>query len=804
MHHVYMSRVDVFVAYAGSDSIRADAVRTGARLIAERCSLNVLTWQDMLTTGNILIESIQSRIREANILIAEVSTLNPNVLFEVGYAISQGKRIWLLVDTTDEMAVRNWKTLGLLSGVGYSDYQNDSERLHSLFASELSSFGSREPVWKELTKSFNARPDSRSLFYLPTILRGDAPRYIDRTLAKRRTLAVHSADEDERGYAPLSYYAELIAKCAAALVYVLGPSRVRASMHNARASLLAGLACGLDRPTLMVAEKSFEAPIDYQDLLYSFDSAKSAGKKVDRWLDELPQNLSARPVGLQIAMGLPQRFGEYVAEYEADELAAYFVETAEYRRVLASGSAIFVGRKGTGKTATMLQAADRLASDRRNLVAVIKPSGYEFESLVAVLEKIPERDAVDYLLDGLWQYLLHCEIACAAVREAEGKPAGIATGSALDRLRAHLEVHGIGPEIDFAIRLERVMEELQTDSDELPKDIEGTRAFLNRKLHASLIRELRRLIGESLHERQRVVVLVDNLDKAWDRGANYERLSRVIFGLLAATGRVSGDFRRDKTWLRKVHVTLAVFLRADIFSMVIRHAREPDKIETLQIKWSDPRLLARVIEDRFSAGKEDAAGGVWTELFAPEVKGIPTRDYLLWRTLPRPRDLINLCNGAVMSAVNNRNVSVQEDDILAAEEGYSRFAFEALGVESDPDAGLGDLLYEFAGMNATLNPDQVRAVLSSAPSLNADEVISTLLRSSFLGLETAPEVFDYYSDEPAQRRNTVLAEKLTRDRVGQAARYRIHPAFRPFLLIEDDDLGVSEDRPTASEDTDRS
>jgi len=84
-------------------------------------------------------------------------------------------------------------------------------------------------------------------------------------------------------------------------------------------------------------------------------------------------------------MGLPERFGEYVAEYEADDLPYYFVETAEFQRVMSPGTVLFVGRKGTGKTATMLRAADELARDRRNLVTIIKPTGYEFESLLKVL-----------------------------------------------------------------------------------------------------------------------------------------------------------------------------------------------------------------------------------------------------------------------------------------------------------------------------------------------------------------------------------------------------------------------------------
>jgi nucleoside 2-deoxyribosyltransferase len=109
-HASGMAPIDVFVAYPGSDSLRAEAVRNGAKLIAERLGLDVLVWEKMQSTGNVLIEAIQAKIREAKIVIAEISSLNANVLFEVGYALSQNKHIWLLVDTTDDAALtgRRW------------------------------------------------------------------------------------------------------------------------------------------------------------------------------------------------------------------------------------------------------------------------------------------------------------------------------------------------------------------------------------------------------------------------------------------------------------------------------------------------------------------------------------------------------------------------------------------------------------------------------------------------------------------------------------------------------------------------
>lgn len=299
----------------------------------------------------------------------------------------------MLIDGTDETASRNWKNLGILSGIGYCDYSGDSEQAYQDYAASRPDQDERETLWVQLLKDFARDPDPRTLFFYPTVLRGDAPRQLDRELTKRKNLAVLRGDEDERGYSPLSFYAEMIYASAASLIYMLGPHRTRASIHNARASLLAGIASGLGKPLLIVAEESFAPPIDYQDLLFQFGTARSMVGKVNNWLDELPGHLTSTPARVREALGLPLNLGEYVAEYEADTLGEYFVQTAEFERVLnnQAGTAVFVGRKGTGKTATMLQAAAVLHQDKRNLVTVIKPSGYELESLLDVLERLPDK-----------------------------------------------------------------------------------------------------------------------------------------------------------------------------------------------------------------------------------------------------------------------------------------------------------------------------------------------------------------------------------------------------------------------------
>ena len=778
----------VFFAYPGTPELRSETLRDAAMAISDRLAVPVKTWQGLEVEGRLIIGQITSAIGEAATVVAEIGGLNSNVLFEVGYALSLRKNVWLVLDESDTTATRAWRDLGLLSGVGYIPYGGSSEALYSAYAQRRPDLSSAA-LWDDLLASAASPRETRGLFYFPTSLRNDAARALDRGLLARRDLVVHNANEDEHGLGSLAWYVGQIYRSSAALIHLLGPQRTRAQVHNARASLLAGIAHGLELPVLMVAEESFQAPVDYQDLLYQYLTAKGLTDHVNRWLDGLPVLGSQRRLGrVELKIELPvQSFGEYVAEYEQDSLPDYFVETAEYQTVLRGGTSIFTGRKGTGKTANMLSAAEQLRSDRRNLVVVIKPASYELEGLLTVLKKIPDNDLADYFLEALWRYLIYTEVAIAAVREAEGRPAGIATGSPMDALRADLEALGVDKTDDFAIRLERVMGRLLEDIANLPDSVQEARRFLTERLHANVLPELRKSIGEALSRRERVALLIDNLDKAWERGSDYDRLSRLLLSLLSVSGRIGTEFGKEDAWRESVNLSLALFLRADIFSVISDYAREPDKMTRLQIAWRDRELLARVLEDRYVAarGGESTRDQLWDEFFCTSVGGLATREYLLWRVLPRPRDLVYLANAAVMSAVNHRRGRVEESDILAGEEEYSQFAFEALLVESIARFDLEDALYEFAGLDAMMDESLVEEILIGK-GLPGGEVISWLLRASFFGIEVRDGVFDYPDGEPGEKRDRVLARRML-EREGRPARLRVQPAFRPYLLIRDDE-----------------
>ncbi|WP_377104658.1 P-loop ATPase, Sll1717 family [Propionicimonas sp. T2.31MG-18] len=772
----------VFFAYASAPPLRAEAMRDAASALSKR-GHDARTWEDMKVDGRVLIDSIIEEIDASDGLVGEISSMNWNVLFELGYAVARNKPIWLAFDETDAEAERIWNEVAIFATVGRTEYAGNPEVLVGRYLSSLGH--STQPLFGVLLA--NGKPREENAVFAPSLpLRFSAALGLEQLLERQSHLKILGAGDD-LGIAPLGFYAKEIYRSSAAIIHLLGASRKHATEHNARASFLAGFAHGLGIPLLMVVQQGFAAPLDYRDLLYQYSTSADLQKKVKEWLDTIPKaRLGGRRLGrFQLDIELPlSSFGQYVAEYEADELGAYFIQTSEFSAVVAGESQIFAGRKGTGKTATMLQVALDLGRDREVLVVPIKPSSYELAGLIEVLKQFGSPAHAEYFLMTSWTFLIQSEIALRALELLGGRPLSQDEQTAGDDLRYLLQQMSINPDEDLSARLERVVKRVLRETAQGDRNDHDAVA---RAIRADQLSRLRTLTSRILGGFRRIAILIDNLDKNWERGADFEVNARFILSLLVAAGRIEKDFSRSRGDAG-FNATLALFIRTDILDAVRSYAREPDKIGARAVDWGDEQLLVRVLEERYAANRRKRVGSasMWDELFCQEVRGLPTRDYILWRALRRPRDFVYFANSALTTAINRGHSQIDASDITYAEREYSRFAIQALIVESESlDVNLEEALYEFAGLSATQPVGEIDRLLSSAA--DPEGLRKWLTAASFFGVEVADRKFEYVEGEVSARRKSLVAERIAA-KEERTPRLRIHPAFRPYLEISDDDL----------------
>ena len=119
-----------------------------------------------------------------------------------------------------------------------------------------------------------------------------------------------------------------------------------------------------------------------------------------------------------------------------------------------------------------------------------------------------------------------------------------------------------------------------------------------RALRVDQLEKLRGHVSKATSHFRRIAILIDNLDKTWEEGADFKAISRFILALLVASGRIEKEVGRPKAErTEELRVTLAIFLRTDILDTVRGFAREPDKIGARTVDWADEQLLVRVLED---------------------------------------------------------------------------------------------------------------------------------------------------------------------------------------------------------------
>jgi hypothetical protein len=780
-----------FIAFASGNPALAETLELFAQQVTDAGVAEIATWQELQIGGRLLLSTICEAITKRDLFIADVSTLNPNVLFEVGFAIATKKRIWLVLDGSLARSRPEFDRFQLLSTTGYREFTNSSELLR-MFYTDQPYASLNKTVYNDIFDGQARHPQSK-LLYLKSDIETDASILMTRRIARAR-FSILTDDPAEMRTQSLAWYARNAAASLGVVAHLLNHGHKNAAFHNAKVALVSGMALGFGKPLLMLAHEPFTSPVDYRDLLKTHATASRCEALTGEWLTQLEQTVSATSSAIgeyqehlkavtelqSVALGDP------IAEQEADELPEYFVTTATFNEALRAKHSIVVGRKGTGKTATLYQLAYEISNDKRNHVCIIKPVAYELEGILRMLAQAIPKSEQGYLIESLWKFLIYSELAKSVYEAIRNRPTFIqAEQHELDLLQ-FMDMNSSVLLGEFSIRLESAVARLE--GLDVTASAESQRIRISELLHADLLPRLRSLLGTVLHKKQRVAILVDNLDKAWDQRSDLSVLSQLLFGLLGVSGRISQDFEKTGAWRAPVNVSLTLFLRSDIYAQVSAFAKERDKLPVRFMTWDDPGLLLRVIEERFarlSGAVISRPDEIWSRFFCADILGVPTRNFITSAILARPRDLIYLVRSALDHAVNAGHVRIEPEDMLAAEKQYSRYALDSLIVEGSTNIEhLEDVLYEFAGAADIVDSDGIRRAVEAAGSKQDPAVVTEILADlTFLGIEVQPNRFEFLLNDSERPKFRSMARRVLERSGTMAARYRIARPFHAYLEV---------------------
>lgn len=781
-----------FFAYPSRPPLIGATIRKAVEKINSGSTIKIKTWEEIYGEGLILIDKICEEIDSAQLFLADLTHLNPNVLFELGYAVAKNKRIWPILDESFEDSKNKLEEFETLTTIGYFPYIN-SDNIVTRFHTACPHESLEDTIYKKSIEQNLIPNNSPGILYLKCQYNDDVSLHLTRIIEKKK-IKVTTSDPKEISLRNLTWYARNINAASAVVCHLTNPNRSGADFANSIYTLVAGMAYGFKKDLLMLIENDGEylAPLDVRSILRKYQNNTEAATFLNEWIDPIVEKVQAE--GSTQKTNISHRkladklkelqFGDPVAENESDELDQYFVETAAYEEALKGNYLIFVGRKGAGKTANLLKLASALQSPQ-NLICKIQPIGYELHSLLLFL-----RDQTEFnkgnSIESLWKFLIYSEIAKSVVESINNRPSHSLDTDEIELIELITDTHG---EVeDFGTRLDKCINDISEYRKSTSKN--DTFANLSEALHTGTLRKLSKLLPRVLQGKKRVAILMDNLDKAWDKQEDIEDLSDFLLGLLDASERILRDLKHDLK-SSNINVTLTIFLRSDIFNKILDIAPEPDKISHSRLRWKDHEQLLRIVEQRFIASHDDKASAdeMWEKYFCPEINGIPTAKYLTGRILPRPRDLVLFVGQSVREAINRQHTTVEREDVLAAEKECSQNAFKSLLVECSsrvPD--IEKFLYEFTGSKPIINHNDVEQFcVESKLSESAPEIINLLLEVNFLGFEVSEEDFRFPEDPQELQKNKAQARNLARHKVA-TPRYKIHPAFAAFLELDESEI----------------
>ena len=754
---------------------------------------------------------IQPEINSSSVCLVDSEYANPNVAFECGYAIARGVHPILVRHYDAQEPI-----LPCLQAFQHLQYYTR----HDL-VDRITEFISR-PDWRSFLPNpmddiAGVSPDTyptlaphTEIYLLAVRARQDTVYRLTRELS-RRPYTVHSDAIETAARVATRDIIRSLLRFNNIAVHLVGESRSdRAELMtlNSVASFFAGIAHGLGKELRVFQQLPTPKHIlDMETMLASYTTEVEILAGARAWKDEISARASAfeerrrtasatlAPLGTQ---RLPADLGNPWAERDGLLNENTYSTTSRTSRIRNGEGILYIGPRGCGKTADFLNLTDQQSSTSSRLTIAIKLTVADVISLRGIgQEMFPAIDRHN-IYRHVWRLSLIGLIIDEYCRLRNALP-DLVSVRALDEATEQLtnffgnfEGIELAEMVDYLITTIGHQERTFTNSQQLIRHIAfpAGNPILAQALSAFEVR-----------------IAIDGLDQGWD-----PEMSDAVQLLVALIDEAHALEQRHRPRLK-----MSIFALEEIYRDVASSDRDRDKRSVERYSWDKDQLAdmigSRILEVTSGRQYQEDPRNAWSMLFDDQVNGLDTFDYVVERSLMRPRHVLRFCREALIKANNRRHLSVSADDILESEEQYSNQLIDDLSLEySDRYPGIGDIISELLEIEEQISFEDFRERINgvfAAGGVSND--VSTWLRREdtdrvLVALKALYEVgvigiirgdrkiYSYDQDDfdrvwPPQRRSRARRRRRSRRRSGPRHEHRyprlvIHPAFHRGLAIE--------------------
>lgn len=725
-----MTTKTIFFAFAGGDPLISSTIQSACKK-ASTSEANFVPWKVRDLSGQPIDRGVAGWVEEADAVFADISAVNHNVTFEIAYAISLGKPVYLV-----RYAASNWaevEAVGLLHNVGHSTYYDEPSLVDVLVKAEAKAAG-----WPKPKKNY-AQP----LYFVQPSSSEDALIKLSSAIKKRARLRFRTFNPKEVDRLTASEAHSQVAASFGVIATWHSDQVPHATRQNQRAAFVIGLARGFDVPFRLIAANDLRLPLDLDEISTRVSENSDIGALVMALKEEIDTSsldyaaFEPAPAGL-----LSQVYcGDPAAENEMGALGDYFLETEEYTATIRGDANLLSGRKGSGKTAVFIRSRDRIRADKNNIVVDLQPEGYQLLKLKEFALSSLSAGTRKEFLATFWEYIFWLEIAYKILEKDRIRASRDSDLLAkYDRLEELFNARVDTGSGDFSERLRRLTDRIV---ERFSKEVEDGVSILDSSktlsiVYGSEIGPIRSEIFSYLKLKGTVAFLFDNIDRIWTPGGFTSDDAAIIVGLIESLQEISRRFEKqglDFQW--------AVFVRSDIQEFVVAQMADYGKLATRSVEWSDRDLLWRMFTRRLMnevADRTLSVEAVWSSISVGKIQGKTARDFLLDSSLMRPRYLIRLFETARQRALAFDRDQIDETDYEAGIEELGWQVLEDFDRElSDivPDAQ--DLLFQLSGMGEAVSLEKLKeAVLNKVekPEL-VDPTIDVLIWTGCIGVKSS-------------------------------------------------------------------
>lgn len=478
-------------------------------------------------------------------------------------------------------------------------------------------------------------------------------------------------------------------------------------------------------------------------------------------------------------------FGAPAAERDiAQGLKEYFVESESYRNLRDGKKTICIGNRGSGKSALFKMLAEH-ARSKGFVVIELSPEDYSYEMLSNTMVRESEGSWVKHgAYAAAWKYLIYVLVM---KRLTEDSPR--LKSKEVDKIYRYLRDNHKGFQenpiallISYLKRIENIK-------------IGPFQASIKTRELDSLykLEEINELLPsvKKVCERKKVLVLIDELDKGWDASEDAKAFVAGLFQASISINSLTPNLR------------VIISLRRELYDNIPALYEDSQKVRDIMetIEWNEEMLLQLIgkrIAYSFPEIKDKEYRNLWNLIFSETLDYRQTKsfNYMIDRTLYRPREIIQFCTIARDEAIKRKLFPIDYSVISRAELFYSEERTKDIAAEYRFQyPGLLSIFEAFRGRSYNFDRGALEELLLGvstgefridetadwAKNMEPRDLINILWKIGFIRAQAVGGL-------KAHRRSGseyLGSHQISVLNLNNIQRFHVHPMFRTFLGMKE-------------------